>query len=438
MRARNSQSTWLLLVGFGGLLSLLAFAGAYGISTIRTIGSRNDRIRSDYLLRDRILQQLRSDLYLSGTHIRDLLLEANPAEAELHRQEFDRTKRQIDSNRAAYQRILRREERPLFDKFSVELDRYFSSLRPALAWSANDRRTRGLAFMKESLLPERMLVVQLADQLSAINGRQLEAGNRQIAQLFNTFQGSLIAFTLFSLVAGTLLAGFTTQRLLRLERVSNHQVQELSELSGRLVQAQESERRAISRELHDEVGQAVSGLLLEIGNVAAVLPSEQSSVALGQLQDLRGLAERTLAVVRNLSLLLRPSMLDDLGLVPALQWQARETSRTGNISVQVSPNLSPEHQVSEESKTCIYRVVQEALTNITRHSRATAVTIRLSAQAGDGLHLSIEDNGRGFVPSRDKGLGILGMEERVRHLNGTLSIRSKPGGGATLEVHLPA
>src|SRR4051812_11181964 len=126
MRGRNSQSAWLLVVGFGGLLSLLAFAGAYGISTIRTIGSRNDRIRSDFLLRDRMLQQLRSDLYLSGTHIRDLLLEPNPAQAEVQRQEFDRTKRQIDSNRATYERILRREERPVFDKFSVELDRYFS------------------------------------------------------------------------------------------------------------------------------------------------------------------------------------------------------------------------------------------------------------------------------------------------------------------------
>ncbi len=435
---RHHQSRWLLWLGYGGLLSLLAFAGVYGISTIRTIGSRNEQIRIDFLRRDRLLQDLRSDLYLSGTHIRDLLLESNPAQADTHRQDFERTKNQIDTDMAAYGHIVRREERTLFEKFSLELDRYFNSLRPPLTWNADERRTRGLAFMKDSLLPQRMLVVQLADQLSAINGRQLEAGNRQIAQLFETFQKSLIAFTLFSLFAGALLAGFTTRRLLRLERISNRQLQELSELSGRLVQAQESERRAISRELHDEVGQAVSGLLLGIGNVAAVLPPEQNSVALGQLQNLRNLAERTVAVVRNLSLLLRPSMLDDLGLVPALQWQAREVSRTANISVQVSTDLPPEHRISEESKTCIYRVVQEALTNITRHSRATAATIRLSAQAEGNLQLTIEDNGRGFVPGRDKGLGILGMEERVRHLNGALSIRSEPGAGTAVQVILPA
>lgn len=438
MAPRNTQSRWLLWFGFGGLLSLLAFAGAYGISTTRTIGDRNERIRSDYLRRDRVLQQLRSDLYLSGTHIRDLLLEPNPAQAELHRQEFEQTKRLIDSNMAAYQQILRADERDPFNKFSRELDRYFSSLHPALTWSADERRSRGLPFMKDSLLPQRMLVVQLADQLSAINGRQLETGNRQIAQLFTTFQTSLIVFTCFSLVTGALLAGFSTRRLLRLERISNQQLQELSGLSGRMVQVQESERRAIARELHDEVGQAVSGLLLGVGNVTAMLPRQGNEKVFAQLEDLRTLAERTVAVVRNLSLLLRPSMLDDLGLVPALQWQARETSRTANIAVHVSADLPSENQVSEESKTCIYRVVQEALTNVTRHSRATAVTIRLSADPEGGLQLAIEDNGRGFVPGRDKGLGILGMEERVRHLNGSLFIHSEPGAGTTLKIVLPA
>lgn len=438
MIPRNTQLRWLLWLGFGGLLSLLAFAGAYGISTIRTIGNRNEQIRRDYLRRDRILQQLRSDLYLSGTHVRDLLLEPNPTQAELHRQEFERTKRQIDINMSDYGRTLRAEERSSFDKFSVELGRYFRSLQPALTWNADERRARGLAFMKGTLLPLRTLVVQLADQLSAINGRQLEAGNRQVAQLFTTFQRSLIAFTLFSLIAGTLLAGFSIRRLLRLERISHQQLQELSDLSGRLVEAQESERRAISRELHDEVGQAVSGLSLGIGNVAAMLSPEQNAHLVGQLQDLRRLAERTVAVVRNLSLLLRPSMLDDLGLVPALQWQARETSRRANISVDVSADLPSDHQLSEESKTCVYRIVQETLTNITRHSRATRASIKLSAQPEGTLQLSIEDNGRGFVPGRDKGLGILGMEERIRHLNGTLTIRSDVGEGTTVQVQLPA
>ncbi len=438
MTPRNTQSGWLLWLGFGGLLSLLAFAGVYGIATTRSIGDRNEQIRSDYLRRDRILQQLRSDLYLSGTHIRDLLLEPNPAQAELQRHQFEETKRLIDANVDAYKQVLREDERAPFDKFSRELDRYFSSLYPALTWSADERRARGLPFMKDSLLPQRMLVVQLADQLSAINGRQLEAGNRQIAQLFITFQRSLIAFTFFSLLAGALLAGFSTRRLLRLERISNQQLQELSDLSGRMVQVQESERRAISRELHDEVGQAVSGLLLGIGNAVAMLPPQGNQQVRSQLEDLRNLAERTVAVVRNLSLLLRPSMLDDLGLVPALQWQARETSRTCNIAVQVSADLDSEHGVSEEAKTCIYRVVQEALANVTRHSQATAVTIRLSEEPEGRLQLSIEDNGRGFVPNRDKGLGILGMEERVRQLNGTVFIRSEPGTGTAVKVVLPA
>src|SRR4051794_34568285 len=110
MTPRNTQSRWLLWLGFGGLLSLLAVAGVYGIFTIRAIGDRNEHIRRDYLRRDHILQQLRSDLYVSGTYIRDLLLEPIPAEAEMHGQEFERTKRQIEVNRAAYEHILTGEQ----------------------------------------------------------------------------------------------------------------------------------------------------------------------------------------------------------------------------------------------------------------------------------------------------------------------------------------
>jgi signal transduction histidine kinase len=128
-------------------------------------------------------------------------------------------------------------------------------------------------------------------------------------------------------------------------------------------------------------------------------------------------------------------MLDDLGLVPALQWQAREVSRNNNIRIDVQADPSSE-DLPDEHKTCIYRIVQEALRNVTRHARARSVQIHLTHPGGT-LRLTIQDDGQGFVPERDKGMGLLGMEERVSYLKGAFEVKSQPGKGTIINVDLP-
>jgi signal transduction histidine kinase len=442
MKNSRSQTQRLLLIGFGGLLLLLAVTGLNALSILATIQSRNESIRLDYLNRDRILQQLRSDIYLSGTYVRDLLLEQDPSRADTHRSELEDAHRRIEANVTAYDAVLGTNERLPFQQFKREVVAYFDSLRPALEWDAAQRRVLGYAYMKESLLPRRMIIVHLADRISEVNQRQMEAGNKQIASLFASFRRSLIVLVVLTMVCGTLLAAGSIRRILRLERISTLRFDEveqargaLRELSTRLIAVQESERRALSRELHDEVGQSLSALLLGIGNVAAVISGKDNADARGQLQDLRRLAEKTLAVVRDMSLLLRPSMLDDLGLIPALQWQARELSRTKNLAVHVHADELSE-DIPDEHKTCIYRLVQEALNNITRHAKANSVYIHLTRNK-DMLLLTIRDNGQGFAPKREKGLGLLGMQERVKHLHGFFQVGSNPGEGTSIRVELP-
>jgi signal transduction histidine kinase len=128
-------------------------------------------------------------------------------------------------------------------------------------------------------------------------------------------------------------------------------------------------------------------------------------------------------------------MLDDLGLIPAVQWQAREVSRTSNVYVQVQADPIPE-DLPDEYKTCIYRIVQEALRNAVRHAHAKSVRVRLTHDT-EHLVLAIEDDGQGFLPQRDKGLGLLGMQERVNHLDGKFSVESDPGEGTLIRVELP-
>ena len=142
-----------------------------------------------------------------------------------------------------------------------------------------------------------------------------------------------------------------------------------------------------------------------------------------------------MAVVRNMALLLRPSMLDDIGLLPALRWQAREVTRRTGLRVDVAAD-SEFTGLPEEHKTCVFRVVQEALHNSSRHAHGSVCRVTLS-QAADGLRLAIQDDGQGFDLSQDRGLGLLGIQERVARLGGTLLVESAQGKGTLLAIRLP-
>ena len=201
-----------------------------------------------------------------------------------------------------------------------------------------------------------------------------------------------------------------------------------------MVDAQETERRSISRELHDEVGQALGLLLLDAGRLSKQLASSDEK---GQenVQRIKTLAERTLQEVRNMALLLRPSMLDDLGLVAAVEWYARETSRRGETEVEVRSESVTE-DLADEVKLCVYRVVQEALNNAQRHAHAKNVAVELT-QADGTIRVKIADDGSGFDAKRTRGMGLLGMEERVKRLGGRIKVESQPGTGTTIEAELP-
>jgi signal transduction histidine kinase len=136
-----------------------------------------------------------------------------------------------------------------------------------------------------------------------------------------------------------------------------------------------------------------------------------------------------------MALLLRPSMLDDLGLIPALKWQARECSKSTTMDVTFAAELDSD-ELPDEYKTCIYRVVQEALHNCTRHSHATTIRIRVRQEL-DRLLLTIQDDGQGFDVQETKGLGLLGIQERITRLDGKCKVHSQPGRGTILSVELP-
>jgi PAS domain S-box-containing protein len=210
-------------------------------------------------------------------------------------------------------------------------------------------------------------------------------------------------------------------------------------LSHSLIQAQENERRSIARELHDEIGQALTGVQLNSQALESLLP-DASARAL--LQDNMATIEHALHQVRDLSLNLRPSILDDFGLVAALKWLVNRQAPRAGLTIELTADPLKTRPPSDIETVC-FRVAQEALTNVIQHAHASHVLIELK-QRGTELHLVIRDNGMGFdVPTALKraaggaSLGLLGMHERVNLVRGRIGIESTQGQGTLIQAHFP-
>ena len=441
-RAIAVSSRLVLIVGFGGLLLLMGFAGFDSIQTLRQIQKSNDDIREDFLSRYRVLEQIRSDLYLSGTYVRDYLLEPESQKAESHRLSLLQTRSEMDSELQKYQALLNKEEMGPFHSLTQGLAVYWKVLEPVLLWNSAQRRERGYAFLRDEVFPRRTAMLHIADQIAGINESQLNAGREKVVKTFSQFRQRLGITIGLTIGVGLLLAAFGMSKILRLEAETAARYQEiatareeLKQLSARLVEAQENERRSISRELHDEVGQVLTGIRVELANVSRKIRGKDVDGLDAKVDEIKQMIDDSVGVVRNMALLLRPSMLDDLGLVPALQWQAREVSKRTGVRVKVAAEGVSE-DLPEDHKTCIYRVVQEALHNCVQHSQASIVRVTVQQEPGRIL-LAIQDDGKGFDAQQERGMGLLGMQERVSHLGGTFSVESLPGDGAIVCIVLP-
>ena len=203
--------------------------------------------------------------------------------------------------------------------------------------------------------------------------------------------------------------------------------------SGQLVmRAQEEERRRLARDLHDEVNQALTAILLRLEALSHDAPPKRAD----EVAELKRLVNQAMGELLNLARQLRPSALDDHGLLTAIDAQLKRfASRTG-----IQAKLSADGETSgleEDVQTAIYRTAQEALANVGRHAGATAVEVELSAN-GHGVELRVRDDGAGFDPAhtRDGGLGLRGMAERARLVGGEFDVRSSPGSGTTVTLRI--
>jgi signal transduction histidine kinase len=432
-------SWFVLCAGFGGLLVCIAAAAWGTISTLDRVTGEETSIRKAFLQRLSALDTIRSQIYLSGTYVRDFLLSPDASGAAAQAERLANLERETGAALTAYSHLLDPGDRPPFLALESEIDEYWNVLRRTIAWTPEQRSRLRDSFFYDELVPRRTAMLQIADRIALVNERGLTQSEDRLAQSSGSLRRTLVGTFGVTLGGGIVLALLTIGYTLRLERELERRFEEnararadLQELSARLVRAQENERRSLARELHDEVGQSLSAILMETENAECAGDPGEIREHLAAVKELAG---KTVNEVRDLALLLRPSMLDDFGLVPALNWHAREmTKRTGlNVVVLAGDDAD---DLPDDHKTCIYRLVQEAVNNSARHANARNVEVKVERQE-ERVLFSVRDDGGGFETKFVRGLGLLGMEERVRRLGGQLRLESQLGRGTVIIAELP-
>jgi signal transduction histidine kinase len=324
----------------------------------------------------------------------------------------------------------------------VQLDEYWQTFEPVFDWTIGEKVFRSASFLRKEVVPRRESILAIAQEIEELNNANLAAQRAEVARRQAVFRDDLRRLLWQTVLLGMAVAVIAVLRLRTLERRSDEQraiAQEAERQMRQLAQerdaAQEEERKHLSRELHDHVAQVLTALRMELGRIERTPAPADARIGAAVAESKR-LVDSMFRTVRDLALGLRPSMLDDFGLQPALEWHVRDvTSRYGvNVDLHVDGDFDI---LPDRHRTCVYRAVQEALTNCVRHAKARSINVSVKTE-GDQLEVSVTDDGVGFDSTRrGAGLGLRGIEERVKELHGVMTIGNAEHGGTRLVIRLP-
>ena len=442
---RRASSTRVALAGGFAVVFALWLLWGYQLErSLKNIEQSVSSVHEEYVRGEQTLTKVRTNVLLGSIYLRDALIDTAVSRRDDYREELARLRETIQQALAAYiPEVESQVEREHWARLQTELAEFWASRELALTDAGPANATQAATLLRTRVVPRRDTILEVLDQLAAL---QSEANRRRQAEANALY--SQVRFRLLSMGGATLLVALVVavmasrhvsrlQREIERQRAGEQQNrQDLERLSARLVDAQEAERRKLARELHDEVGQALTAVKMDIG---IAMRSDNRLRVKGALEEASELTESTLRGVRDLSQLLHPSMLDDFGLPTTLTTYLRSFSQRSGIRAQLAETI--DDRLVPAIEVCVYRIVQEAFNNIVQHSGATACTVSLGA-GGGSLRLVIDDNGRGLGPfprpaDARQGLGLIGMRERAQALGGTFQIENAPTGGTRISVALP-
>lgn len=433
----------ILLLGFVITLTMWLISGYSFATTLVALQRQSGRVTRRYVRAQERMSAVRSQILLASVYARDSLLDPNPESIVEYRTKLAEAFRIIDEALAKYEPVLdTAEESAQVSQLRVRSEEFQSAVLHVLQGDSSRWRTDVLDLLRAQIMPKREEAIQIAEQVQTINrGAFIDQQAATVAIYREAQRRSWLQFGIA--LAGMFVVGLVVMRQVSVleDELKDRQKrdarmnEELQRLSSQLILAQEEERRTIARELHDEIGQALTAIKVEL----SLVEPHCTAPAAAALTAARGLAENTLQGVRDLSRLLHPVVLDDIGLAAAIEADLRDFRRRYELQVDYVHEAG-EVRMSTKCEVAAYRLIQEALTNVVRHSRATRC--RIVTRCSDTMmEIAVEDNGIGFdaagAGERPPSLGLIGMRERSARLGGTCIVHSGPGQGTRVEVRLP-
>lgn len=437
-----------LFLGFGLIVGIWLFAGYYFTRQIAGVGRQAAAINARYMHAQELLSTVRSQVLLGSVYVRDALLDPDPTTASDYRRRLEDSYKTVDQALQQYVPVLDSEaEREYVTRLRSEIGDFRRTMLDVLATDATRWPAEARTLLRTRVMPKRELVIGLSEQAQALNRGAFIQRQSAVTDVYRVTQrriwqslGVALATSLGIALLATLYAGRLEDRLRRQRAKDVQNTHDLQHLSAKLLNAQEEERRSIARELHDEVGQALTAIKVELAVAQRAI--DGAGGAANALEDVRSIVDGVLHTVRDLSHLLHPALLDDLGLAAATEWFLKGFGKRHGVRADLLHHRMDE-RLGPETEAAAFRIIQEALTNVAKHAKAASCRVYLQ-RLTNTLLVTIEDDGIGFDPADTRsadgthGLGLVGIRERVAQLHGTVRLESGSGKGTRLTVEVPA
>lgn len=436
-----------LALGFCVTLGLWMYTGYSFNQRIDGVRKEASDVAARYMRAQELLSTVRAQVLLSSVRVRDALLNPERQAVEEHRIQVEQSYHIVTMALEDYEPVAGASpESDQMVRLRAEFEQFHQTSIDVLRDAAGRSPAAIRDLLNRHVVPRREAALAISEEIQALNRQafirqQSEITNvHQVAELKSRQQlGLALMFSLGVLLFTSLYAAKLEARLrMQLKRdvlISR----ELHETATRLMSAQEEERRTIARELHDEVGQVLTAIKVELS--IAQRSIEASGASAAPLADVQSIADGALHTVRNLTQLLHPAALDDLGLAAAIDASLRGLARRHDIRAELH-QTGPSDRWPKEIELAAYRIVQEGVTNIGKHAKATHCDVNLT-YLHDRLLIEVNDDGVGFDAATEgkigrAGLGLVSVRERAARLGGTFNILSGPGRGTRLIVSLPS
>jgi signal transduction histidine kinase len=438
-----------LFLGFALICVTWLFAGYYFARRLGDLQTRANAISERYMRAQELLTTARGQVLVGSVYVRDALLDPDRSAADEYRSKLEEAYLTAEHALDRYVPVVDAPiEHERVARLRAEIDEFRNSVFNVLATDSSRWPTEARSLLRGQIMPRRESVMQIADEAQALNRSAFVQQQNEIAAVYRATQrrlwesfgvAVLVSFGIALLAA--VYVGRLEDRINRQRVKEADNARELHELSMKLLTAQEEERRVIARELHDEIGQTLTAVRVELALAQRAI--EAGGGPAHVLDEARGISESTLQMVRDLSHLLHPAVLDDLGLPAAIDSYLKGFAKRHDLSVDLLQD-GMDARLPPQTEAATFRIVQEALTNVAKHANAKSCRVYLQ-RLMNTLLVTIEDDGVGLQVNAANdsaavrsGLGLIGIRERVARLGGSLRLESAPGNGTRLTVELPA